>query len=99
MSKDELPPVNAFWSLTLYDAEGFQVANELKRFAIGDRDALEFGADGSLDIYIQHEQPEQGESNWLPAPEGGFNLCGRLYYPRPEVLDGTWVPAAVRKTG
>jgi hypothetical protein len=92
----ELPPVNAFWSLTLYDDEGFQVANELNRFAIGDRDELQYGPDGSLDISIQHSKPENG-SNWLPAPDGGFNLCARLYYPKPEVLDGGWVPPAVTR--
>ena len=54
-SQDELPPVDAFWSVTMYDDLGFQIANELDRFAIGDRDALIYNADGSLDIYIQHE--------------------------------------------
>lgn len=96
LEKDELPPVRAFWSLTLYDDEGFQVANELDRFAIGDRDELQFGSDGSLDILIQHERPETGTSNWLPAPEGSFNLCARLYYPKAKALDGTWAPPAVR---
>lgn len=94
---DEIPPVNAFWSLTLYDEEGFQVANELDRFAIGDRNDLQFGADGSLDIQIQHERPAEGTSNWLPAPAGAFNLCARLYSPKAVVLDGTWAPPAVRK--
>jgi hypothetical protein len=94
---DQLPPVRAFWSLTLYDDEGFQVANEINRFAIGDRNALDFAPDGSLDISIQHEQPEAGTSNWLPAPAGSFNLTARLYYPKPEALDGTWAPPAVRK--
>jgi hypothetical protein len=96
MEPDDVPPVNAFWSLTVYDAEGYQVANELDRFAIGDRDDLAFNDDGSLDILIQNEEPAQGSSNWLPAPAGGFNLCSRLYYPKPEALDGTWAPAAVR---
>jgi hypothetical protein len=97
LAEDELPPVNAFWSLTLYDGEGFQVANELDRFAIGDRDDLQFGPDGSLELLIQHERPESGTSNWLPAPTGSFNLCARLYYPKPEVLDGTWAPPAVQR--
>jgi hypothetical protein len=97
LDSSELPPVKAFWSLTLYDDEGFQVANELDRFAIGDRDDLQYGGDGSLDILIQHERPESGTSNWLPAPAGSFNLCARLYYPEPEVLDGSWVPPAVSK--
>jgi hypothetical protein len=92
-----LPPVRAFWSATLYDAEGFQVANELNRFAIGDRDDLSFNDDGSLDILIQRDRPEGGTSNWLPTPEGGFNLCARLYYPKPEVLDGSWSPPPVRR--
>jgi hypothetical protein len=99
VASDELPPVNAFWSLTLYDAEGFQVANELNRFAIGDRDDLVFNDDGSLDIVIQHDEPEEGRSNWLPAPAGVFNLCARLYYPKPDVLDGTWAPPAVTRVG
>ena len=99
MDRDELPPVRAFWSLTLYDAEGFQVANELDRFAIGDRNDLRYNDDGSLDIHIRHRPPEDGTSNWLPAPEGGFNLCARLYYPKPEVLGGTWAPPAVTKVG
>lgn len=99
LDKAALPPVNAFWSLTLCDREGFQVANDLDRFAIGDRDDLQFNSDGSLDIYIQHDKPDGGTSNWLPAPQGVFNLCARLYYPKPEVLDGTWVPPAVTKAG
>ncbi len=98
LAKEDMPPVRAFWSLTLYDEEGFQVANELDRFAIGDRDDLRFNADGSLDIYVQREQPAQGTSSWLPAPAGTFNLCARLYYPKHEALDGTWTPPAVVKT-
>ena len=54
---DKLPPADAFWSVTMYDAEGFQVANELDRFAIGDRDPLSYNADGSLDLYMQHTNP------------------------------------------
>jgi hypothetical protein len=97
-ASDELPPQLAFWSLTVYDDEGFQVPNELDRFAIGDRDHLSYGSDGSLRLYIQHERPSNGgESNWLPAPEGSFNLFLRLYYPKPEALDGTWAPPPVRK--
>ena len=90
-----LPPCDAFWSLTLYDAEGFQVPNALDRFAIGDRDALRLEADGSLEIRIQAGEPAEGTSNWLPAPAGGFNLALRLYWPRAEVLDGSWLPPAL----
>ena len=97
--KAELPPVNAFWSLTMYDAEGFQVANTINRFAIGDRDALKFNPDGSLDLYIQHESPgSDKEGNWLPAPKSGaLGLTMRLYAPKPEALDGRWNPPAIKK--
>jgi hypothetical protein len=80
--KSALPPVNAFWSLTLYDPDGYFSPNELKRYAIGDRDRLTFNADGSLDVYGQHARPADAQvSNWLPAPEGSFNLTMRLYWP------------------
>jgi hypothetical protein len=93
-----MPPAQAFWSLTLYDDEGFQVPNALDRFAIGDRDDLTFGADRSLDLLIQHDSPGPGaENNWLPAPAGPFNLCLRLYYPSPRALDGTWMPPPVHE--
>jgi len=97
--KDELPPVDAFWSLTLYDAEGFQVANPLHRFAIGDRDPLKFNADGSLDLYVQNEDPgPDQESNWLPSPNSGqLALTLRLYAPKPQVADGRWNPPAIRR--
>lgn len=98
-TKDQLPPTNAFWSLTMYDAEGFQVANPLNRFAIGDRDALRYDADGSLTIYIQHTDPgAEKKSNWLPSPQKGvLGLTMRIYAPKPEVLDGRWNPPAVRR--
>ena len=94
----DLPPANAFWSVTMYDAEGFQVANELDRFAIGDRDALTFDADGSLNLYVQHANPgPEKESNWLPAPLGPLGVTMRLYAPKAEVLDGRWSPPLVLK--
>lgn len=98
-SKDELPPVNAFWSLTMYDSEGYQVANPINRFAIGDRDALKFNPDGSLDLYVQTESPgADRESNWLPAPKAGpLGLTLRLYAPKPQALDGRWTPAAIQR--
>lgn len=96
--KQELPPVGAFWSVTLYDADGFPVANALNRHAIGDRDPLKYNADGSLDLYLQHESPgKDKEANWLPTPEGEFNLTMRLYAPKLEVLDGRWLPSGVRR--
>ena len=98
-NKDELPPVQAFWSLTLYDAEGFQVANPLNKFAIGDRDALKFNPDGSLNLYIQHQNPgPDKESNWLPAPKSGpLGLTLRLYAPKPEVAEGRWTPPIIKR--
>jgi hypothetical protein len=100
-NKDELPPVGAFWSLTLYDGQGFQVANRLNRFAIGDRDPLKFNADSSLDLYIQNKNPgSEKESNWLPAPKSGpLALTLRLYAPRPQVAEGRWNPPAIRPAG
>ncbi len=96
--KDELPPVNAFWSLTMYDAEGFQAANELNRFAIGDRDALKYNADGSLDLYIQHASPGADKvSNWLPAPVCALGVTMRLYAPKAQALDGRWAPPPIRR--
>lgn len=96
--KSQLPPVNAFWSVTMYDTDGFQVANLLDRYAIGDRDALEYKADGSLDLYIQPESPgKEKESNWLPSPKSGaLGVTMRLYAPRTEALDGRWNPPSVR---
>ena len=96
--KTEMPPVNAFWSVTLYDKDGFPVANSINRFAVGDRDVLKFNTDGSLDIYIQNDKPSPDkESNWLPAPKGTFNLLMRLYYPQESVLNNSWAPPAVTR--
>jgi hypothetical protein len=95
---DKLPPVDAFWSITMYDAEGYQAPNELNRFAIGDRDPLSYNPDGSLDIFVQHANPgPDRQTNWLPAPTGPLGITMRLYAPRPQVLNGTWVPPLVNK--
>jgi hypothetical protein len=97
--KDQLPPVNGFWSLTMYDAAYFFVDNPLNRYNLSQRDALQANADGSVDLYIQHESPgADKEANWLPAPAGPFILMMRLYWPKetpPSLLDGTWkIPEA-----
>jgi hypothetical protein len=97
-AKGQTPPVNAFWSITMYDPEYFFVPNSLKRYTVSPRDALKYNADGSLDLYVQHASPGKGkESNWLPAPKGDFVLMLRMYWPKPAVLDGTWKVPPVRK--
>ncbi len=97
--KGKTPPANAFWSITMYDKDGFQVPNPINRFAIGDRDKLAFNADGSLDIYVQADSPgADKESNWLPAPrDAPFQPTMRLYSPRPDVANGTWQPPGLQK--
>jgi hypothetical protein len=99
-AKDALPPVDGLWSVTMYDADFYIVANPLNRYAIGDRDALTLHTDGSLDLYLQHESPgAERESNWLPAPRGRFRLLMRMYGPKAAALDGTWNPPPVKRVG
>ncbi len=96
--KATIPPVNAFWSITLYDQEGFQVANSLNRFAVSSWMPFPYSPDGSLDLYFQNESPgADKEANWLPAPKGSFNLCMRLYAPKSEALTGKWNPPPVMR--
>ena len=96
--KGQLPPVGAFWSVTMYNSKQAFVDNPINRYAIGDRDKLKFDDDGSLTLYVQHESPgKDKESNWLPAPKDEFNLIMRLYWPKKEILDGTWKPPAVER--
>ncbi len=96
--KREMPPVRAFWSITLYDNDGFQVANSLNRFAVSSWMPFQYNADGSLDLYFQNENPGAGKTaNWLPAPKGPFNLTMRLYAPTSEALTGTWNPPPVMR--
>lgn len=88
----QLPPAKAFWSVTAYDGDSFLIHNPLKRYALGDRDHLQYNADGSLDIYMQANPPVEAlRSNWLPIPEqGNFGLTARIYWPKSEVLVGKW---------
>jgi hypothetical protein len=96
--KGDTPPADAFWSVTLYDAEGFQVANPLNRFNLTSWMPLKYNADGSLDLYFQNESPgADKEANWLPAPKGAFNLLMRLYAPKSEALTGKWNPPPVTR--
>ena len=97
-AKDALPPVDAFWSVTLYDPEGFQVANPINRFAVSSWMPFKRDADGSLTLYFQNENPgSDREANWLPAPKGPFNLTMRLYAPKSEALTGLWNPPAIKR--
>jgi hypothetical protein len=94
----DLPPANAFWSLTLYNSKQALVKNPIQRFGIGDRDPLKFNPDGSLDLFIQREDPgSDRQANWLPAPEGEFNLFLRLYWPKAEALDDRWIIPGIQK--
>ena len=94
--KGATPPVNAFWSITLYDQDGFQVANNLNRFAVSNWMPFKYNPDGSLDLYFQKDSPgADKEANWLPAPKGPFNLLMRLYAPKSEALTGKWNPPPV----
>jgi hypothetical protein len=96
--KSAMPPVNAFWSVTLYDSDGFQVPNSLNRFAVSSWMPFKYDPDGSLDLYFQNANPgADKEANWLPAPKGPFNLTMRLYAPKVEALTGKWNPPAVMK--
>jgi hypothetical protein len=92
--KDQLPPANAFWSLTMYDGVSqFLVENPIDRYLLNSTTLEDFtyGKDGSLTIHVQASSPGKGkESNWLPAPTGPFYVIMRIYLPRPEVFDGTW---------
>jgi hypothetical protein len=99
--KGQTPPVNGFWSLTMYNAEYFFVDNPLNRYTLSARDKLTENADGSTTLLIQNESPgKDKESNWLPAPKGKFVLMMRLYWPKenpPSIIDGTWKPPTVIK--
>jgi hypothetical protein len=97
-AKDAFPPVDAFWSITLYDSDGFQIGNPLNRFAVSSWMPFKRDAAGSLTLYFQNENPgSDREANWLPAPKGPFNLTMRLYAPRSEALTGVWNPPAIRR--
>lgn len=98
MHFESAPPVNAFWSVTMYNDQQFFVENPINRYNIGSHDSLKINEDGSFDIYIQNASPgKEKESNWLPAPQGGFNLMMRLYYPKEEILNGQWKPPIVKR--
>ena len=98
-AKGQLPPVNGFWSLTLYNKEHLFEPNALNRFSLGTKSkSLKFNPDGSLTLYYQHESPgPDRETNWVPAPEDEFSLYIRAYWPKGEILEGRWTPPPVER--
>ena len=96
----QMPPAEAFWSLTMYNSSFFFAANPLNRYTLSSRNQFTANADGSVDLYLQHDSPgPDKESNWLPAPEGRFILMLRLYWPKetaPSIIDGTWTIPPVK---
>jgi hypothetical protein len=100
--KGQMPPVNGFWSITMYDGAYFFVANPLNRYTLSARNKLKKNPDGSVDLLFQHENPgKDKESNWLPAPADKFILMLRMYWPKetpPSLLDATWTIPPVKQT-
>lgn len=99
--KGHLPPVQGFWSLTMYNDKYFFVSNPINRYSISARQKLKSNPDGSIDLYIQKDSPgADKESNWLPAPAGKFVLMLRMYWPNersPSIINGSWTIPAVKK--
>jgi hypothetical protein len=90
------PPIDGFWSISMYNNKSLFVDNPLNRYSINSYSEVKNNTDGSLDLYIQNQSPgPDKESNWLPAPAGSFNLILRTYLPQPQVLNGTWIPPGV----
>jgi hypothetical protein len=94
----QLPPVRGFWSITMYDSDGFLVPNAAHRYSLGPtHPPLARRGDGSVVIAIQRARPAEKDVNWLPAPAGGFRLSLRLYWPKPAVLSGAWQPPSLER--
>ena len=100
-ARNQTPPVNGFWSFTMYDSDLFFVPNPLNKYTVSPRDPLVYNADGSLDLYFQNTSPgAEREPNWLPAPEGNFNVMLRMYWPKvsiEEIVNGTWKLPPIEK--
>jgi hypothetical protein len=100
-AKDQAPPVNGFWSLTLYNEHHFFAPNQLKRYSLGTKNkTLKYNPDGSLTIYVQADPPPEAQrNNWLPAPkDADFSLFMRAYWPKTAVIDGSWTPPGAQKS-
>jgi hypothetical protein len=97
--KGALPPVQGFWSLTMYNREHFFNVNDQERYSLGTKNkTLQYADDGSLTIYVQHDKPtEDRVSNWLPAPDGDFAMTIRCYWPDDVLANGDWLPPVVEK--
>jgi len=100
-AKGQLPPVNAFWSVTMYEMpKSLLYANQLNRYLINSPmlPHLKFDADGGLTLIFQNESPgKDKESNWLPAPKGPFFVAMRLYWPKEEAMEGKWTAPPMNK--
>ncbi|WP_208642938.1 DUF1254 domain-containing protein [Rahnella woolbedingensis] len=99
--KGKTPPVDGFWSLTMYDPQHFFAKNDIERYSVGTKNlkGMKYNEDGSLTIYVQHDSPgKEKEANWLPAPKSDFEMTIRTYWPKPEVLNQTWTPPVVEKS-
>jgi len=99
IAPDNWPDTNpfGFWSITMYGADNFFYDNELNRYNITDRSNFVKNADGSLDIYIQHEADTEHPDNWLPAPEGIFHLYFRIYNPVERISNNEWTMPAIMR--
>jgi hypothetical protein len=102
-AKGETPPVDGFWSITMYDSSYYFYPNPLNKLTVSMRDKPVLNSDGSLDLYFSHDKPAKApQANWLPAPAGEFILMMRMYWPKetpPSILDGSWSPPQVKKAG
>lgn len=98
IKKEDLPPTSAFWSLTMYDNNNLLVQNDLLRYSLNSKSNLLYNPDGSLDIHLTYDSPQNDyERNWLPTPEGPFKLTLRIYSPGAALLDGSWTPPEIKK--
>lgn len=87
---DDIPPTNAFWSVTTYDKEGYLEANELHRYSLGSNHKLNHNSDGSVDLYLSNKRPANENTNWVPSPKAHFKVLLRIYWPKAEALNGSW---------
>ena len=100
-AQNQTPPVNGFWSFTMYDTDLFLVPNSYNKYTLSPRDPLVYNIDGSLTLYFQNTSPgTEKEPNWLPAPTGNFTIMLRMYWPKisiEEIVNGTWLLPPIEK--